>query len=32
MVLVTERATQEGQRPKNFGPATEARTVQKPVY
>jgi hypothetical protein len=32
MVLVAERATQEGQRPENLGPATEARTVQKPVY
>jgi hypothetical protein len=32
MVLVAGRATQEGQRPENLGPATEARTVQKSVY
>jgi hypothetical protein len=32
MVLVAKRATQEGQRPENLGPATEVRTVQKPVY
>jgi hypothetical protein len=32
MVLVAERATQEGQKPRNLGPATESRTVQKPVY
>jgi hypothetical protein len=32
MVLVAERATQEGQKPGSLGPATEARTVQKPVY
>jgi hypothetical protein len=27
MVLVTERAAQEGQKPRNLGPATETRTV-----
>jgi hypothetical protein len=32
MVLVAERAAQEGQKPGNLGPATETRTVQKPVY
>jgi hypothetical protein len=32
MVLVTERATPEGQGPKNLEPASGARTVQKPVY
>jgi hypothetical protein len=32
MVLVTERATQEGQKPGNLGPATKTQTVQKPVY
>jgi hypothetical protein len=32
MVLVAERATQEGQKPGNLGPATKTRTVQKPVY
>jgi hypothetical protein len=32
MVLVAERAAQEGQEPGNLGPATETRTVQKPVY
>jgi ribonuclease HI len=32
MVLVVERAAQEGQKPGNLGPATETRTVQKPIY
>jgi hypothetical protein len=32
MVLVAEREAQEGQEPGNLGPATETRTVQKPVY
>jgi hypothetical protein len=32
MVLVAERAAQEGQEPGNLGPSTETRTVQKPVY
>jgi hypothetical protein len=32
MVLVAERTIQEGQRPGNLEPATEAQTVQKPVY
>jgi hypothetical protein len=32
MVLVAERAVQEGQKHGSLGPATETRTVQKPVY
>jgi hypothetical protein len=32
MVLVVERAAQEGREPKDSGLATEVRTVQKPVY
>jgi hypothetical protein len=32
MVSVAERATQEGQKPGNLGPAIETRTVQKPIY
>jgi hypothetical protein len=32
MVLVAERVAQEGQKHGNLGPATETRTVQKPVY
>jgi hypothetical protein len=32
MVLVAERATQEGQGPEDLEPATEVRIVQKPVY
>jgi hypothetical protein len=32
MVLVDEREAQEGQEPRNLGPAIETRTVQKPVY
>jgi hypothetical protein len=32
MVLVAERATQEGQGPESLEPAAGARTVQKPVY
>jgi hypothetical protein len=32
MVLVVERTTQEGQEPEGSGPATEVRTIQKPVY
>jgi uncharacterized membrane protein YgcG len=32
MVLVVERATQEGQEPEGQGPATGVRTVQRPVY
>jgi hypothetical protein len=32
MVLVVERAAQEGQEPEGPGPATGVRTVQRPVY
>jgi hypothetical protein len=32
MVLVAERAAQEGQKPRSLRPATETRTVQKPIY
>jgi hypothetical protein len=32
MVLVVERAAQEGQEPEGPGPATGFRTVQRPVY
>jgi ribonuclease HI len=32
MVLVVERTAQEGQEPKDSGPATGVRTVQRPIY
>jgi hypothetical protein len=32
MVLVAERATQEGQGPESLEPAIGAQTIQKPVY
>jgi hypothetical protein len=32
MVLVVERTTQENREPEGSGPATRARTIQKPVY